>query len=677
NILLDAKGRVYLIDFGAVRDKMLYDERKTLGEGSTIIGTYGYMPYEQFKGQAVPASDLYSLGATLVYLLSHQEPADLKKSAMRLIFEPYINVSPAFSRLLKKLLEPNWRKRYQSARQLKEHLDGLRRGKVPFALRWFRHLLRIAAVSAGLAGLCGLYMLAGEKALDYFTGKKAVNDSLQTQMPIPLNPVIPLDPDLADIKPISLEPWIAPLAVTKKEVFSVPASPLAGKLAARARQLLAGGKTEEKRAASAFAVAAWRSADNAESRDVLLQAVQGASTEPRHVQLMQELSGHDDRINSLAFSPNGKILVSAGRDKTVRVWDMTNPHPRKTLNTSQSEIISLAFSPDGTRFAGGARDGTVILWDAAAYDILGKSVIGHQKQVNDMAFTPDGLRLFTVGGDALVIVWDGKGLHRLRQLHGEHDRYILSLAFTANGALFVTGGNNKDFDYELVFWDAAVQAPIIKFIFRPLSGETAGNFRKLIFTSNGRRLIGVRDDQVFFWDVLERRASSPFKLQASITYKTPEYLKAGALSPDESLFAAADRYGKIILWDMKKQMTIGNPLQGHTSRPGSAESAVRSVIFSPDSKRLISGGADGRIIVWNLKPGFWAQQACLLGGGHLNREEWQKYAGGLPYHENCQARASTRKRKFPYPPDGVTNEVCPQTSFVTPRNATRRGAGYF
>ncbi|MCI0528181.1 MAG: hypothetical protein L0Y56_12150, partial [Nitrospira sp.] len=99
--------------------------------GSTIVGTYGYMPLEQFEGRAMPASDIYALGASLIYLLSHKEPGQIEKKELRLDFYPHVNVSEGFARILERMLEPAWERRYQSASHLKEELEGLLAGKTP------------------------------------------------------------------------------------------------------------------------------------------------------------------------------------------------------------------------------------------------------------------------------------------------------------------------------------------------------------------------------------------------------------------------------------------------------------------------------------------------------------------------------------------------------------------
>ncbi|MBD2233229.1 serine/threonine protein kinase [Phormidium tenue] len=102
NLIRRDDGHIYLVDFGAVQT--VY--RDSLRQGSTVVGTYGYMAPEQFRGQAVPATDLYSLGATLLFLLTHQSPADLPQERLRINFRPYVGVSAAFADWLEQLLDP-------------------------------------------------------------------------------------------------------------------------------------------------------------------------------------------------------------------------------------------------------------------------------------------------------------------------------------------------------------------------------------------------------------------------------------------------------------------------------------------------------------------------------------------------------------------------------------------
>lgn len=123
NILLTHRsghtvGRVYLVDFGSVQNLVARE-----GGTFTVVGTYGYMPPEQFGGRTVPASDLYALGATLIHLITGRLPADLPQKNLQIQFEPVANLSAEFSTWLKHLIEPSLEKRFQSARQALEILE--------------------------------------------------------------------------------------------------------------------------------------------------------------------------------------------------------------------------------------------------------------------------------------------------------------------------------------------------------------------------------------------------------------------------------------------------------------------------------------------------------------------------------------------------------------------------
>ncbi len=117
NILLGERsgnsvGSVYLVDFGSVQTVLAAE-----GGTRTIVGTYGYMPQEQFGGRTVPASDLYSLGCTIIYLVTGTHPADLPQKDFCIQFEQFTNISPYFTNWLQKITEPSLEKRFSSATQ--------------------------------------------------------------------------------------------------------------------------------------------------------------------------------------------------------------------------------------------------------------------------------------------------------------------------------------------------------------------------------------------------------------------------------------------------------------------------------------------------------------------------------------------------------------------------------
>ena len=111
NLIRSDDGKIYLVDFGAVQNTYC----DTSMQGSTVVGTYGYMAPEQFRGKAFPATDLYSLGATLLYLLTHKSPADLPQNTLKLNFRNSVDLSESFADWLDKILEPNLEDRFSRA----------------------------------------------------------------------------------------------------------------------------------------------------------------------------------------------------------------------------------------------------------------------------------------------------------------------------------------------------------------------------------------------------------------------------------------------------------------------------------------------------------------------------------------------------------------------------------
>jgi eukaryotic-like serine/threonine-protein kinase len=127
NLLRSESGDLYLVDFGAVRDTY----HLTITGGSTIVGTYGYMAPEQFRGQAVLATDLYGLGATLLYLKSGQDPADLPVQQMKIDFRDRLKLSPDLANWIDRLLAPIPEDRYRNANQALAGLKGKIAPKIP------------------------------------------------------------------------------------------------------------------------------------------------------------------------------------------------------------------------------------------------------------------------------------------------------------------------------------------------------------------------------------------------------------------------------------------------------------------------------------------------------------------------------------------------------------------
>jgi serine/threonine protein kinase len=119
NIIRNSDGQIFLVDFGAVQN--VY--HATMMRGSTVVGTYGYMAPEQFRGQVVPASDLYGLAATVLYLLTRRSPADLPTERLSIKFKNQVQISKHFANWLETALAPDVGDRFPSAHAAQQALE--------------------------------------------------------------------------------------------------------------------------------------------------------------------------------------------------------------------------------------------------------------------------------------------------------------------------------------------------------------------------------------------------------------------------------------------------------------------------------------------------------------------------------------------------------------------------
>ena len=250
-----------------------------------------------------------------------------------------------------------------------------------------------------------------------------------------------------------------------------------------------------------------------------------------------ELTGHGEDINSLAFSSDGRLLASASDDRTVRVWTVDGSAPVRVLSEfSDLSVYGVAFSPDGGSLVVASEDAKVRVWNTTDWT-LAKTWSHHSARVNRVGFSADGSRLVTCShdGTAQVLEFPSGNVLSVCKATRENDHAVDCAAISPNGRAVATS-------------------------------SIMGRYVAIWTADTGRRETGLIANENTVYNL--------------------------AFSSDGRSIAGAMRSGGIRVWDATDRHTM-HTLLGH-------DAAVRDVRFSPQDDQLLSCGIDGRVKLWSL-----------------------------------------------------------------------------
>ncbi len=583
NVLLDRDGHPKIADFGVAKLVSGISQLTLTGQ---VLGTPSFMAPEQAAGKTDeigPLADLYSIGALLYCLITGRPPfqAATPVETLRQVMEQE-PVSPRqlnaavgqdLETICLKCLQKEPGKRYESAESLAEDLgrylagEPIRARPVGNIERLWRWCTRNKLAAVLLGGLV-LSFVVGFMAVSFFAIR------------------------------------------ARREAASARASEL------RARDAQEFSERRWYAAEMGLAQQNWENGQTSRLRSRLKALRPPYPTAPdrrgfewyyldRLGRLeLRTLRGHAQAVNSVAFSPDGRLLASAGggfkrgEAGTLRISDSTTGETIHAWAGHAERANCVVFSPDGKQIASASGvsngPGEVKVWDAGTAREL-RSLTGQTAQVWGLAFSPDGRRLagavgrFDEGGRPRpgdVFIWDLAGGAPVFHLGG-HTGVVQSVAFSPDGRLLASAD-----DYGMVkIWNAAQGKEVLTL------EESHGDVLCVAFSPDGRRLAAACLDRMIrvwdasLWNMEGTSVAKPqFALQQfALQHKSG--VRSLAFSPDSRRLAAGCLDHSVHIWDVTAQ-TESLTLLGHGD-------SVMSVAFSPDGWRLASASMDQTVKIWD------------------------------------------------------------------------------
>ncbi|MBM7369498.1 NACHT and WD repeat domain-containing protein [Gordonia hydrophobica] len=328
--------------------------------------------------------------------------------------------------------------------------------------------------------------------------------------------------------------------------------------------------------------------------------------------LARSLDGHDGAVYDVVFSHDGRLLATAGNDRTVRIWERADGRSRPfttiaTLRGFGTFVTSVTFDESAQLVAAASGDGTVRVWSLS--DRRSPTQIAVLRPGAGAAyltrFSPSGRHLVTSSDDGTVTVYRINGTQPPVQtavLRG-HRGPVRTLAFNAAGTVLATGGE----DQTVRLWtDADSDSP------RPIGAPLTGfpSITHALAFLPGDRVLAVTGDSanVQLWNVADPAAPTPE--DTAVPGVTAGSWSIAA-NPEQPMLARAGFDGVVHVWNTST--AAGSlPLWDLQRSPELGSARMMSTTFSPDGHELVVGRSDGSIDIWTIPSGLLPDRGALI-----------------------------------------------------------------